>query len=96
MIDVICTKSYTYKVNDNDIRTFTEGKIYKIKTFERDGVYAEFERDGVYIESDNHYNVLYFTYKEAALNAKNFNDYFITLAKWRELQINEILNGDIL
>ena len=88
--ELICIKDYSYKVGlgDTDSRSFSIGRIYKILNVEQNGC--------VYIEADlieeRYTNKgLRFSLMGDTLNTRYLYDYFITLAEWRDSQIEEIL-----
>ena len=91
---VVCIKDYAYvsklfNGKDANIYSYTTNRQYKILTIGKDGKYFYIEAD-IKIESNN--KGLRFSTKEELVNVKKFGNYFITLADWREQQINNILN----
>lgn len=90
---VICIKSYKYYKPDRlRHKFFTEGKQYDM-SIEADGA-------ACYIVSDANYmvntidNGLRFYFDGKHGNCEKFGDYFMTLAEWREKQINTIFEDD--
>jgi hypothetical protein len=88
---VICKKDHSFK-QGKFIWSFTSGKEYEIKTLENKHPIYHY----VYIKSDinfesyNH-NGLRFALYEEIRQTKLFSDYFLTLAEWRQQQIDKIL-----
>jgi hypothetical protein len=73
-------------------RSFKYGNEYEIKTIENGG-------KSVYIKSDTNFEAktmdgLRFMFGESVGESKNFFDYFVTLAEWRDKQIDKILNDE--
>ena len=94
--ELVCIKDYSYEVRENvDTRSFSIGRIYKILSLDKNGTSVYIEAD--LIEERDTNNGLRFSLMGDTLNTRYLYDYFITLAEWRDSQIDKILdNGNIL
>ena len=88
---VICIKSYThykhtYYTGSNKYEYYTKGKQYDM--------IIESSGESCYIVSNANYNTIdngiRFFFEEKRGLCEKFGDYFITLAEWRDKQINTI------
>jgi hypothetical protein len=84
---VICIKDF-----DVSNQKFIKGKVYQIKRIDKYSCYIAGE---IYINDRNFgYRLFYFKYERKSWH-KMFSEYFITLAEWRDKQINLILDEAI-
>lgn len=90
---VVCIKDYSYKHSDTLTNSYKSGKLYEIlKIYEN--------INGVYISADlsseeYHYVGVWFSMKSNKYtDFDDFDDYFLTIAEWRDKQINSILDDE--
>ena len=88
---VICIKDYIFE-GKYTIKSYSIGKQYEIVKVENDG-------ESYYVEADMsiHDDLncgLRFYYEKEIGNSKCFKNFFVTLAEWRDRQIDSILYED--
>jgi hypothetical protein len=88
---VVCIKDY-YCTNGNFIWSFTKGKIYEVLSVgpEYTFVYIKCNFTQAYFKG----KIFKFGSNNRNNNLNLFKDYFITLAEWRQQQIDKILEDE--
>jgi hypothetical protein len=87
---VICIRDYSYiSPYDGLVSSFKSGNIYEIIDIDHKAYYisADINNNALSI-----YNGIWFSSTTAANNLEKFESHFITLAEWRDKQINLILD----
>ena len=94
---VICIKDHTYH-GELTIRSFSVGKQYEILTIEKlkeSEIVKSYYIEADMTNPDDFNSGLRFMCEKEVGAAKCFKDYFITLAEWRQQQIDKILEDDV-
>ena len=89
---VICISEVSLNIYNQERRSFKIGEVCEVVKYAENTF--EYVKDAKYVQLRGNTDSLFFYLDKPIRQWKNFSDHFITMAEWREQQINSILDDE--